>query len=167
MTASRPRPVDNPGKAPMPAITVDSPVGTLTVSERGGKIVRVCWGGAPEGAPTPVLTRAAAQLAAYFARDLTEFDLPLDPGGNPLEARVFAAMQAIPYGHTRTYGEIAAELGTYGQPVGQACGANPIPVIIPCHRVLAANGLGGYSGAGGVETKIALLKLEGGYPLLL
>ncbi len=80
---------------------------------------------------------------------------------------MFDAMRAIPYGQTRTYGDIAGDLGTYGQPVGQACGANPIPVIIPCHRVLSATGLGGYSGQGGIETKIALLKLEGGYPFLL
>ena len=151
----------------MPAITVDSPVGTLAVTERDGAIVRLEWGGAAEGEATPLLAEAARQLAAYFAGELREFDLPLAPGGNALEAQVFAAMRAIPYGQTRTYGEIAAELGTYGQPVGQACGANPIPVIIPCHRVLSATGLGGFSAPGGVETKIALLKLEGGYPLLL
>jgi methylated-DNA-[protein]-cysteine S-methyltransferase len=76
-------------------------------------------------------------------------------------------MRAIPFGRTRTYGEIARDHGTNGQPVGEASGANPIPVIIPCHRVLLATGLGGYSGTGGIETKIALLKLEGGYPFLL
>ena len=76
-------------------------------------------------------------------------------------------MLDIPFGITRTYGEIAKDLETFGQPVGQACGANPIPIIIPCHRVLSATGLGGYSGNGGLDTKIALLKLEGGYPFLL
>ena len=114
-----------------------------------------------------MLVEAARQMVAYFAGELRDFDLPLDPGGGDLEARVFAAMRAIPYGQTRTYGDIAGDLGTYGKEVGQACAANPIPVIIPCHRVLSATGLGGYSGQGGTETKIALLKLEGGYPFLL
>jgi methylated-DNA-[protein]-cysteine S-methyltransferase len=151
----------------MPVIAVDTPVGRVGIAERDGQIVRVSWSAKPDGEPTALLTEAARQIAAYFAGEITEFDLPLDPGGNDLERQVFGAMRAIPYGQTRTYGEIAKDLGTYGQPVGQACGANPIPVIIPCHRVLSATGLGGYSGQGGVETKIALLKLEGGYPLLL
>ena len=155
----------------IPSIMLDTPIGRLGITERDGKIVRVAWVASaeesPQGAPTPLLNEAKRQMAAYFAGELEEFDLPLDPGGNALEREVFDAMSAIPYGHTRTYGDIARDLGTYGQPVGQACGANPIPVIIPCHRVLSATGLGGYSGAGGVETKIALLKLEGGYPLLL
>ena len=155
--------------APMNAsmISIESPIGPLCVAERDGSIVRVSWSRERGADPTPLLAEAARQLAAYFAGELREFDLPVDPGGEELEARVFDAMRAIPYGQTRTYGEIADELGTYGQPVGQACGANPIAVIIPCHRVLSATGLGGYSGKGGVETKIALLKLEGGYPLLL
>jgi len=151
----------------MPVIAVDTPVGRLGIAERDGRIVRVSWSATPFGQPTGLLTEAARQMAAYFAGESTGFDLPLDPGGSELERRVFDAMRAIPYGRTRTYGEIARDLGTYGEPVGKACGANPIPVIIPCHRVLSATGLGGYSGAGGIETKIALLKLEGGYPLLL
>jgi methylated-DNA-[protein]-cysteine S-methyltransferase len=76
-------------------------------------------------------------------------------------------MLAIPKGQTRTYGEIANELGVPAQPVGQACGANPIPVIIPCHRVVGADSLGGFSGFGGVEMKVALLKHESAYSLLL
>ena len=154
-----------PVNAPM--ISIETPIGPLCIAERDGAIVRVSWSRDRHADPTPLLAEAARQLTAYFAGDLRAFDLPLDPGGGELEARVFDAMLAIPYGQTRTYGDIADDLGTYGQPVGQACGANPIPVIIPCHRVLSATGLGGYSGAGGVETKIALLKLEGGYPLLL
>jgi methylated-DNA-[protein]-cysteine S-methyltransferase len=151
----------------VPVIAVDTPVGRLGIAERDGQIVRVSWSLVPDGETTPLLAESARQVAAYFAGELTVFDLPLDPGGSVLERGVFDAMRAIPYGQTRTYGDIASELGTYGQPVGQACGANPIPVIIPCHRVLSATGLGGYSGHGGIETKIALLKLEGGYPLLL
>ena len=75
-------------------------------------------------------------------------------------------MSAIPFGETRTYGELAAELGTSPQPLGNACGANSIPIIIPCHRVLSATGLGGFSGRGGVETKAQLLKHENAYPFL-
>jgi methylated-DNA-[protein]-cysteine S-methyltransferase len=151
----------------MPVIAVDTPVGRLGIAERGGRIVQVLWSAKSDPEPSALLTEAARQMAAYFAGEAQTFDLPLDPGGNDLERQVFDAMQAIPYGETRTYGEIAQALGTYGQPVGQACGANPIPVIIPCHRVLSATGLGGYSGQGGIETKIALLKIEGGYPFLL
>lgn len=155
----------------MPTIRIDSPIGKLAIVSRDGKLVRVSWGGAPaagaEDVPTPLLAEAARQMAAYFAGSLQEFNLPLSPAGNPQQQEVFAAMQAIPYGRTRTYGEIAKDINMLPNEVGQGCAANPIPVIIPCHRVLAAEGLGGYSGAGGVETKIALLKLEGGYPLLL
>jgi methylated-DNA-[protein]-cysteine S-methyltransferase len=151
----------------VPVIAVDTPIGRLGVTERSGAIVRVSWRTPEPGRSTPLLAEAARQIAAYFAGDLRDFDLPLDPGGNSRERRVFAAMRAIPYGQTRTYGEIARALDMRPDEVGQGCAANPIPVIIPCHRVLAADGLGGYSGAGGVETKIALLKLEGGYPLLL
>jgi methylated-DNA-[protein]-cysteine S-methyltransferase len=151
----------------MPVIAVDTPVGRLGIAERDGRIVRVSWSARPQGEPTPLLIEAARQVAAYFAGELREFDLPLEPGGNDLERGVFDAMRAIPYGQTRTYGDIAGDLATHGKEIGQACAANPIPVIIPCHRVLSVSGLGGYSGAGGIETKIALLKLEGGYPLLL
>ena len=76
-------------------------------------------------------------------------------------------MRAIPFGETVTYGDIARALGAPAQAVGQACGGNPIAIIIPCHRVLGSGGLGGFSGAGGVETKVALLRHEGGYPFLV
>ncbi|WP_416613855.1 methylated-DNA--[protein]-cysteine S-methyltransferase [Phaeobacter sp. JH20_13] len=147
---------------------LDTPVGWLCVTERDGAIVRLDWSTAPAGASASALTeRALAQLRAYFAHELTEFDLPLAVAGSDFQRRVCAAMSAIPLGGTRTYGEIARELGAAAQPVGNACGANPIPVIIPCHRVLGAGGLGGFSGAGGVETKVALLRHEGAAGLLI
>ena len=149
------------------AISVDSPFGPLSVSERNGAIVEIDWKAPPHEQETPLLRRAAEQLTAYFAGDLREFDLPLKPKGDAFQQAVCRAMLDIPYGETTTYGAIADRLDTYGQPVGNACGANSIPIIIPCHRVLAANGLGGYSGEGGVERKIELLKLEGGFPYLL
>ncbi len=151
----------------MPSASIETTVGPLCVTVDSGAITRLDWRMARDGEPCEVTREAIAQLTAYFAGELKNFDLPLAPAGNPLQQGVFQAMLDIPYGETRTYGEIAKELGTYGQPVGQACGANPIPVIIPCHRVLSATGLGGYSGEGGLDTKITLLKLEGGYPFLL
>jgi len=146
----------------MPTITIPSPVGPLTIEQEGDAIVAMHWGRAPKEAPTPLLQEAARQLGEYFAGARRDFDLPLRPEGSPLEQSVWAAMARIPYGQTRSYGEIAGEVGDTAQSVGSACGSNPIPVIIPCHRVLAAQGkLGGYSGAGGLKTKTALLVLEG------
>ena len=150
----------------IPSIMLDTPIGRLGITERDGKIVQVAWvasaGGSPQGAPTPLLDEAKRQMAAYFAGELKEFDLPLDPGGNALERGVFDAMSAIPYGQIRTYGDIANDLGTYGQPVGQACGANPIPVIIPCHRVLSATGLGGLFRGGRCRDQDHVVEAGGG-----
>lgn len=150
---------------------IDTPIGVVVVVERDGRIERLLWGrDAPAFAPTdetPLLKEAARQIAAYFDGELTEFDLPLALSNSPFERSVQEAMLAIPYGETLTYGDIAKALDTYGQPVGQACGANTIPIIVPCHRVLSAEGVGGFSGEGGVEMKIQLLKHEGGFPFLL
>lgn len=146
---------------------VPSPFGPLSVAERDGAIVAIDWKAPETSTPTPLLEKAAQQLTEYFEGSRKQFDLPLKPAGNDFQQAVCKAMLAIPYGETTTYGAIAEGLETYGQPVGNACGSNTIPIIIPCHRVLAANGLGGYSGEGGVERKIELLKLEGGFPYLL
>ena len=149
----------------MPHVTVHSLVGDLTVFEEDGNIVSLDWGravdGAKNGDATPVLKEAARQLEAYFAGKLTEFDLPLDPPGTPFQKNVCKEMFAIPYGETSTYGEIAMRLKTSPRPVGNACGYNPIPVLIPCHRVLRGSGIGGYSGQGGLDTKQILLRFEG------
>jgi methylated-DNA-[protein]-cysteine S-methyltransferase len=152
----------------MESISLPSPVGQLCVSVDDGAIVRVSWGEtAPSETTNNVLNSSVEQLQAYFAGELEVFDLPLAPGGNTFQQRVCDAMLAIPFGQTATYGELAKQLETMPQPVGQACGGNTIPIIIPCHRVLAAGGIGGYSGAGGLDTKIALLKHEGAFPYLL
>lgn len=151
----------------MPTASLNTPVGGLAVTETAGRITRVAWTDQAHDDTSPALDRTLAQLQAYFAGELTEFDLPLAPLDDPFRAKVRAAMLAIPHGETRTYGEIARDLDTYGQPVGAACASNPIPVIVPCHRVLSAEGLGGFSGGEGVETKIALLRHEGGYPFLI
>ncbi|NIZ63188.1 cysteine methyltransferase [Sedimentitalea sp. CY04] len=150
----------------MPFASLDTPVGTLSVEEQDGAIVRLRWSAdGDEG--TALLDQACDQLRAYFAGELQDFDLPLHVDGSDFQRAVCDAMSAIPFGKTRTYGDIARDLGGAAQPVGNACGANPIPVIIPCHRVLGANGLGGFSGDGGVETKVELLKHEGAAGLLI
>ena len=93
--------------------------------------------------------------------DIREFDLPLGPQVSDFQKKFGAALCAIRFGETRTYGELAREMGVPAQAIGQACGANPIPVILPCHRVVAANGgAGGFSGKGGLKTKSALLDIE-------
>ena len=147
-------------------ISVPSPLGPLVVEEAGGRLVRVTWSRAePEGG-SDLLDRAAAQLAEYFAGVRRAFDLPLRLS-SALTGDVQRAMLAIPFGETTTYGAIAKRLGVPAQAVGQACGANPLPIIVPCHRVLGASGLGGFSAAGGVETKVWLLRHEGAAGLLI
>jgi len=115
----------------------------------------------------PVLRAALQQLSAYFAGNRRDFDLPLAPQGSDFQKTFCQALCDIPYGETRTYGDLAKDLNRPAQAIGQACGANPIAILIPCHRVLSATGLGGYSGAGGVETKVKLLQLEGAGSFLL
>lgn len=147
--------------------TIKTPVGQLGLVEEDGNITRLMWDARDKGERTPVLEEGLKQLGAFFEGTRETFDLPLAPEGSDFQQQVYAAMLAIPKGHTRTYGSIARELGVSAQPIGQACGSNPIPVIIPCHRVVGADGLGGFSGDGGVEMKIALLKFEQAYSLLL
>jgi methylated-DNA-[protein]-cysteine S-methyltransferase len=151
---------------------MDSPVGEVRIVERDGKITDLEF--APfrpniDGRPIgdrdddhPVLVRAVEQLTAYFARDLKEFDLPLDPHGSAFQRRVWDALLEIGYGETASYGQIAHRLGmtnAASRAVGAANGRNPIAIVIPCHRVLGANGtLTGY--AGGLERKQTLLGIE-------
>ncbi len=144
---------------------MQSPLGPISVTETDGVITALHWRVGPE-AESPLLIEAIHQLTAYFDRRLTKFDLPLDFGSG-FAAQVRRAMAAIPYGETRQYGDLAKEIGAPAQAIGQACGANPIPVLIPCHRILAAKGLGGFSAKGGVESKVFLLKLEGAASLLI
>ncbi|MHA1153710.1 MAG: methylated-DNA--[protein]-cysteine S-methyltransferase [Alphaproteobacteria bacterium] len=147
---------------------IESPVGRLSITEAGGAVVRIAWTGHQAGDPgaqpgeTPLLARAAVQLDQYFAGERQDFDLPLAPSGTPFQRRVWTEMARIPFGGTASYGALARELGSVARAVGGACGANPIPIVIPCHRVLGAGGaLGGFSGGTGPATKRALLELEG------
>ena len=147
--------------------SLSSPVGPLTVWEEDGEIVALDWRKRDAPAATPALTQAVAQLQAYFARELEVFDLPLRLGVTAFQKAFSQALLDIPFGHTRTYGELSKDLGVSAQAIGQACGGNKIPIIIPCHRVLGATGLGGFSGRDGVEAKVELLKHEGAASLLI
>jgi len=150
---------------------IESPVGPLRIVEREGAIIAIEFSpfrdgiGRPLGDradDAPVLVEAVRQLREYFARERTAFDLPLAPVGSAWQRSVWAQLVAIEYGRTASYGEIAARLGktnAASRAVGTANGANPIPIVIPCHRVIGANGtLTGY--AGGLERKQLLLELE-------
>ncbi len=144
----------------VPLLSLHTPVGDISVAEEDGAIVSVDWGWGRDQDETALLMRARTQLDAYFDGDLTAFDLPLAPKGSPYRQRVWKALLAIPYGATRSYLDIARDAGGSPRSVGGANGANPIPIIIPCHRVVATNGPGGYSGGEGLPTKRALLTLE-------
>ncbi len=148
-------------------ICQSSLVGPLGANAADGAITELVWGRAGDLSQGPLFDQICDGMAAYFAGSLKNFQTPVAPKGSPFQQKFYAALSAIPYGETRTYGDLAQDLGVSAQAIGQACGANPIAIIIPCHRVLAANGLGGYSGMGGIEAKVALLKLEGAAGLLI
>jgi methylated-DNA-[protein]-cysteine S-methyltransferase len=148
----------------MPQVSLNTPVGAITVFAFEDQIVALDWGFVDEIESSAVLEEAKKQLTAYFAGQLTRFDLPLAPDGTDFQKAVWDAMCKIPAGKTATYKELARMAGSPRafQSVGTACGRNPIPIIIPCHRVLASNNKpGGYSGQGGLETKRTLLQIEG------
>jgi methylated-DNA-[protein]-cysteine S-methyltransferase len=144
----------------VPQLSLHSPVGDLSLSEEDGRIVALDWGWGRDQTETPLLRRARDLLQAYFDAAPVTFDLPLAPHGSPYCQRVWLELQRIPPGETRTYGEVARAAGGSPRAVGRANAVNPIPILIPCHRVVASAGPGGYSGAGGLATKRALLALE-------
>jgi methylated-DNA-[protein]-cysteine S-methyltransferase len=146
----------------MNRLTVRSPVGSLTVTEEDDTIVSLDFADRRGRDETPLLVRARTQLDEYFSRRREKFDLPLKIGGTKFEHAVWQRMLAIPYGETQSYGDVAKSLRSSPRAVGGACGKNAIPILIPCHRIVGANGsLGGFSGGAGRPTKIALLELEG------
>ncbi|MEO0391084.1 MAG: methylated-DNA--[protein]-cysteine S-methyltransferase [Pseudomonadota bacterium] len=139
---------------------IDTPWGILSLTEVEGALSQVRWERTGRFDQTELLQKAEVQLAAYAAGTLDAFDLALHvPDG--LQGAVCTAMRAIPMGETRTYGDIARDVGASAQAVGQACGRNPLPILIPCHRVMGASGLTGFSAPGGVEMKVTLLRHEG------
>lgn len=141
---------------------VETPVGFLHLETDGTALTRVEFCAGPSANPqSDLLRRAAQQLTEYFSGARRTFSLPLAPKGTPFQCAVWRALCDIPYGQTRSYGQIAAAVGSLraARAVGMACNRNPIGVIIPCHRVVGANGaLTGY--AGGMDKKAALLALE-------
>ncbi len=134
----------------------------MTLAEETGAITALLWGIAGAWRQTALLQRAGLLLQRYFAGERIAFDLPLKPAGTAFDRRVWEVLCAIPWGQTRSYGEIARLSGGSPRAVGRAVGRNPIPIIIPCHRVVAVAGLGGFSAPGGIASKRALLALEGG-----
>ena len=159
---------DGEGYAPVMTICcyLDSPVGRLALQAEGETLTGVRWAGAGERArndkPSPVLKEARRQLERYFAGRLKAFDLPLAARGTDFQRSVWALMREIPYGETATYGGMAMALGSGPRAIGMACGRNPIPIIVPCHRVLGSGGKeGGFSGGKGLPTKRQLLAIEG------
>lgn len=145
------------------ALECQSPLGPLSLFEEDGALVSLDFAplaGAAQG--SALLQRACAQLAEYFAGVRKAFDLPLCPLGTPFQQAAWAQLRQIPYGQTWSYAKQAAAMGrpTATRAVGGANGKNPLPILIPCHRVIAADGsLGGYSS--GLKIKRALLALEG------
>ena len=141
--------------------TIETPIGPLTLQADEAAVTAIRFGAQGARDASPLLDAAEAQLREYFARTRRTFDLPLDPRGTAFELRVWAALRTIPYGETRSYGAIAAAIGSprAARAVGMANHRNPLPILIPCHRVIGAGGsLVGYGG--GLDMKTALLALE-------
>lgn len=143
---------------------MDSPIGGLRLHVDAGLLTRIAFDAVPVGSPLsdPLLDEVEEQLAQYFAGERRDFDLPVAADGTEFQKKVWAYLRTIPFGRTASYGQIATDLGYepgISRAVGAANGANPIPIVVPCHRVIGADGkLTGY--AGGVDRKKALLALE-------
>lgn len=145
----------------MPHLSLASPVGELTLFEVENALVAIEWGRASGACSSVLLEKARDQLDAYFKGVSHCFDLALRPVGTPFQQTVWRHLRSIPYGAIQTYAAVAAALNTSPRAVGTACGRNPLPIVIPCHRVVGAGrALVGYSGGDGVETKNSLLSLE-------
>jgi methylated-DNA-[protein]-cysteine S-methyltransferase len=152
-------------------IRIPSPIGCLEIIASGGHVVGLDIernGTLPnESVPekkSAVLAKAAKQLTEYFAGKRTDFSVPVSLTGTAFQKSVWDTLTAIPFGQVRSYGDVGMSTGraTAGRAVGGAVGANPIPIIIPCHRVLASDGrITGYSGGNGIPTKVWLLDHEG------
>jgi methylated-DNA-[protein]-cysteine S-methyltransferase len=142
-----------------------TPLGPLTLSAEDDKLVAITWGDWGDhagGIETPFLKEAKRQILAYFDGQLKNFDLALAPNGTAFQRKLWRALEDIAYGQTASYGDVAHQIDSGPRAVGGACGRNPLPIIVPCHRVLASRGkIGGYSGLNGLDTKRFLLRLEG------
>jgi methylated-DNA-[protein]-cysteine S-methyltransferase len=152
----------------MPQAVLDTPIGPIGLSWTQGTLVGVdLEPGASAGVGDPVPESLRRPFQVYFADPGAGFEVPLGLAGTPFQLRVWAAIRGIPAGSTRTYGDLAAELGSAPRAVGQACRANPCPIAVPCHRVVGARGLGGFAGDTSgrrLEVKRRLLCHEGALP---
>ena len=146
---------------------LQSPIGRLGIHLHAGRLSRVEFltNSAPLRAPTsPVASRVATELEGYFEDPQQRFNLPLAPAATPFQQRLLALLSAIPSGQTRSYGELAVQLDSGARAVGNACRRNPLAIVVPCHRVVGASGVGGYAGhtAGpALRRKLWLLEHEG------
>ncbi len=121
----------------------------------------------PQPPRSAIARRVCEQLSAYIADPDFRFDIPCQPGGTEHQNKVWQTMRAIPRGQVRTYGDLAAQLGSSARAVGQACGNNPLPIVIPCHRVVGKSGMGGFMHHGGghpLHIKRWLLEHEQAFP---
>jgi methylated-DNA-[protein]-cysteine S-methyltransferase len=143
---------------------IETEIGWIEFSASNDALTRVEWRAVKPArlSSSPLIRETHRQLALYFDRRLQDFDLPIEADGTPFARDVWQIMRAIPYGRTLTYGEVAAKLQMPAQAIGQACGQNPIAVIIPCHRIVGAGTMGGYSSELGLAAKSYLLDLESG-----
>jgi methylated-DNA-[protein]-cysteine S-methyltransferase len=141
-------------------LTIQTPIGLLGIY--GCKsITKIAWTNQHADSRLPELRKAQDQITAYFAGSLFRFDLLLEPSGTIFQLKVWEHILAIPYGQTLNYGELAIALSTSPRAIGGACARNPIPLLVPCHRVIGKNGaLKGYTGGEGRRTKQLLLSLE-------
>lgn len=161
-----------PRSAPLPGLlTIDSPIGRIALHSDGEAVTRLeiamqgrlTTDGTPDS-PTPLLKRTAAELAQYFAGRRTDFTVPVRLIGTPFQLDIWQQLREIPFGSVRGYGELGRATGrpTAGRAVGGAVGANPVPLLVPCHRVLASDArITGYSAGDGIVTKVWLLDHEG------
>lgn len=161
-----------PRSAPSPGLlTIDSPIGRIALHSDGEAVTRLeiamkgrlTTDGAADS-PTPLLMRTAKELAQYFAGRRTDFTVPVRLIGTPFQMAIWQQLRAIPFGDVRGYGELGRAAGrpAAGRAVGGAVGANPVPLLVPCHRVLASDArITGYSAGDGIRTKIWLLDHEG------
>lgn len=148
----------------MATAALETEIGWVEVSADNDAITHLYWRGVKPARlqPSPLVKEAVKQLQAYFDKKLTDFDLPIAADGNDLAKGVWDIMLKIPYGQTLTYGDVATRLQAPAQVIGQACGQNPIAIVIPCHRIVGTNWLGGYSSELGINAKQYLLDLEKG-----
>jgi methylated-DNA-[protein]-cysteine S-methyltransferase len=163
--------MSNVPTSPAYLLRVDSPIGRIELQSDGTAVTALAIERAghlphdhePER-PTPVLQTAANQLGEYFSGRRRDFDVPVQLVGTAFQQAVWAGLRELPFGGIASYGELGRATGrpTAGRAVGGAVGANPVPIIVPCHRVLASDGrITGYSGGNGIPTKVWLLDHEG------